>query len=85
MFLFSGLMTGVVQVCGYELMFVVIKIYPSMVSRFGVQEVWSVYAGFCLASVFYGAFIMPETKGKSLNDILKSFESRKKLMKNNLP
>lgn len=78
-------MTGVVQVCGYELMFVVIKIYPSMVSRFGVEEVWSVYACFCLVSVFYGAFIMPETKGKTLNEILESFESRKTLMKKDLP
>lgn len=71
-------MNGVVQFFGYEIMFIVIKLYPTLVSNYGIENVWSVFAGFCLASVIFGAFIMPETKGKSLDDILKSFETRQK-------
>jgi len=85
MFAFLGVMSGIVQVCGYELMFIVIKIYPFLVSRFGIEAVWSVFAAFCVISAFYGAFIMPETKGKSLNEILTSFEPPRKSIKTSLP
>lgn len=78
-------MGGIVQICGYELMFLITKVYPALVIRFGVENVWSVFAGFCVASAFYGAFVMPETKGKSLDEILEQFESRKETTKNSLP
>ncbi|KAL4105324.1 hypothetical protein QTP88_020572 [Uroleucon formosanum] len=81
----KGVMSGIVQVCGYESMFLVIKVYPTFISTFGVEFVWSVFTIFCFASALYGAFIMPETKGKSLNEILSSFNSREKSIKNNLP
>ncbi|XP_022169574.1 facilitated trehalose transporter Tret1-like [Myzus persicae] len=81
----KGVMGGIVQVIGYELMFLVIKVYPGCVSTFGVEFVWSVFTIFCFASALFGAFIMPETKGKSLNEILSSFESREKSIKNNSP
>lgn len=80
-----GTISGIVQVFGYEVMFIVIKIYPSMVLKFGIENVFTAFAAFSLASALFGAFIMPETKGKSLNEILRSFESRKKSIKNNLP
>lgn len=70
---------------GYELMFLVIKVYPRMVSVFGIENVWTVFAGFCLLTVFYSVFIMTETKGKSLDEILSEFEPQKKEIKNILP
>lgn len=78
-------MCGIVQVIGYELMFIVIKIYPSSVSTYGIENVWSVFAGFCVFSALYGAFVMPETKGKSLDEILTSFKSHEKPIENGLP
>ncbi|CAI6353774.1 unnamed protein product [Macrosiphum euphorbiae] len=81
----KGVMSGIVQVVGYELMFLVIKVYPAFVSSFGVECALTVFAIFSFASALYGAFIMPETKGKSLNEILSSFDTREKSIKNNLP
>lgn len=78
-------MTGIAHTFGFELMFLVIKVYPFIISTYGVEAVWTVFAGFCIASAFYGIFVMPETKGKSLNEIVKSFESRKIPIKNSLP
>lgn len=66
-------MNGIVQIFGY-LMFMVIKIYPSTVLKYGKEEVWSVFACFCVISVLFGIFVMLETKGKSLDEILMSFE-----------
>lgn len=78
-------MCGIVQVIGYELMFIVIKIYPSLVSTYGIDNVWAVFAAFCVLSALYGAFVMPETKGKSLDEILTSFKPRGKPIENGLP
>lgn len=71
-------MCAVVNIVGYELMFFVSKIYPKMVSSFGIENVLLIYTGFCVLSILFGVFIMPETKGKTLNEISSSFESRKK-------
>lgn len=77
-------MNGVVQTFGYVIMFVVLKFYPSMMTNFGIEIVWSIFTAFCILSVLFGAFILPETNGKSLNEILSYFESRKKVIKNNI-
>lgn len=71
-------MNGIVQMFGYGMMFLVIKIYPSTISKYGIEDVWTVFACFCVISALFGAYIMPETKGKSLNEILISFEPKKK-------
>lgn len=70
-------MNGIVLMCGYFLWFAICKIYPSLVLHFGVETVWSVFAVFCLLNVLFAIYIMPETKGKSLDEVLMYFESRK--------
>lgn len=67
-------MIGAVQTWGYFVMFLVIKIYPLMVSIFSVQIVWAMFTTGCVLNTLYGVFIMPETKGKSLDDILSYFD-----------
>lgn len=81
----KGIMNGIVQICGYELLFAVIKMYPFLVSKYGMENVWSVFAAFCVASAFFGAYIMPETNGKTLNEIIATFEPPKESSKTNLP
>lgn len=74
-------MNGLVLTIGHLMMFWVVKVYPSMVSNFGIENVWILFTTICLASVLFCIFIMPETKGIPLKDILASFESRKKPLK----
>lgn len=77
-FLFLGTMNGVVQTCGYMFMFAVIKIYPMMVSILGILEIWTIFTIMCMISVFFCSFILPETKGVTLDVILTYFEPQKK-------
>ncbi|XP_050526696.1 facilitated trehalose transporter Tret1-like isoform X2 [Daktulosphaira vitifoliae] len=74
----KGTMTGVMHSLGYELVFLATKVYPFLVLTLGIKLVWTIFAGFCLLSALYGAFILPETKGKSLDEILKKFKSKNK-------
>lgn len=77
-------MCAVVNIFGYEIMFLISKIFPAVSSAVGMVNIWSIFAGFCIITALFGAFIMPETKGKSLDDIVKSFESKNSSTKNNL-
>ncbi|XP_050439289.1 facilitated trehalose transporter Tret1-like isoform X2 [Adelges cooleyi] len=72
----KGTMNGLVYSCGFIVMFVAIQIYPALVLDFGIITVWSIFAVFCLLSAAYGAFLMPETKGRSLAEILEYFEEK---------
>lgn len=78
-------MNGVVQTCGYMFMFAVIKIYPMMVSILGIQEIWTIFTIMCMISVLFCSFILPETKGVTLDVILTYFEPQKKNIGTILP
>lgn len=82
---FSGVMNGVVQTFGYVMWFMICKIYPSMISNLGVETVWSIFAFFCILNVLFAIFIMPETKGKTLAEVLLYFEPQKQVKKINFP
>lgn len=73
----KGTMNGVLYSCGYELMFVAIKAYPLLVGTFGILTVWTACGASCFAISLFGIFVLPETTGKSLNEISDGFKSRK--------
>ncbi|XP_022175971.1 facilitated trehalose transporter Tret1-like [Myzus persicae] len=79
----SGAMNGYVQTFGYILWFLVVKMYPSLVLQFGIICVWSIFTIFCGLNILFAIFVMPETKGKSLDEILSYFEPEKKTKKLN--
>ncbi|XP_050542466.1 facilitated trehalose transporter Tret1-like isoform X2 [Daktulosphaira vitifoliae] len=81
----KGTMTGLLYSIGYELMFFSIKVYPSLVAMMGIEWVWTIFTGFCLATALFGAFILPETTGKSLEEILDNFKCQPKSAKKPLP
>ncbi|VVC38182.1 Hypothetical protein CINCED_3A003549 [Cinara cedri] len=78
-----GTMSGVMNTWGYVLWFVMVKIYPSLVWRFGTENVWTVFAISCLLTALCTQLILPETKGRSLDEILSYFQPRKKNKKCN--
>lgn len=69
----KGTMNGIMYSCGYELMFGAIKVYPNMVDMFGIRAVWAACACACLVTALFGAFVLPETTGKTLNEITDGF------------
>jgi len=77
----KGTMNGVLYSCGYELMFVALKAYPPLVAAFGIRAVWSGCAVACFVTALFGAFVLPETTGKTLNEITNGFKSRKRRSK----
>lgn len=77
-------MSGIVQSAGYVFWFAICKIYPLAILHYGTEIVWSVFTMFCVLNMLFALFIMPETKGKSLDEISLYFESREKSNKLNV-
>lgn len=50
--------------------FVVVKFFPLLIETLGLHGASFCFAGWCLVSVLYIIFCMPETKGKSYDEIM---------------
>lgn len=61
----------------WTLAFVVTKTYDSMVTTFTIQGAYWFYAGCCLLGFIFVYLLMPETKGKTLEEIEALFDKDK--------
>ena len=69
-----GLTAGITVCLAYLLSFTAIKLYPSMLSWMGNGMVFLFYGIVSLFGTFFVHFILPETKGKSLQEIENLFK-----------
>ncbi|KAG8178846.1 hypothetical protein JTE90_017621 [Oedothorax gibbosus] len=49
--------------------FLVVKMYDSMQGVLGLYGLYWFYSGVTFLSIIFGVFVLPETKGMSLQDI----------------
>jgi facilitated trehalose transporter len=56
--------------------FLSIKTYPALQSLLGLQGVFWLYSGFCFFSCIFVFIFLPETKGKSLEEIEHYFQEK---------
>lgn len=64
-----------VSIC-YLMSFIAIKLYPSMVEVMGNEYVFVTYGIVSFFGIFFVQYILPETKGKTLEEIENSFKSK---------
>ncbi|XP_065216835.1 facilitated trehalose transporter Tret1-like isoform X2 [Planococcus citri] len=55
-----------------------LKFYPMIMFGFGIRAMLWCFTLFCALLVFYGIFILPETYGKTLNEVQEQYFSKKK-------
>lgn len=65
-----ALSTGISWACA----FIVVQFYPWMESKLGTNIAFGIFAALILAACFFIAFCIPETKGKSLEEIQKELK-----------
>jgi len=68
-----GLMSGVSCSVGYVLIFISVKIYPDLLSCIGMQGVQWCFWAITTAGVVFLALFLPETKGKTFEQISSGF------------
>jgi len=60
-------------------LFIVVKTFPMLSAKYGDAATFWFYSGFCLIAVIFTLLFIPETKGKSLEDIENYFNYKRKL------
>lgn len=70
-----GVGTSLATMTCWVMFFIVTKTYVSLESAFGNQGVCWFYAGWCCAAFVIVVLFVPETKGRTLEDIESSFHS----------
>jgi MFS family permease len=60
-------------------MFVVVKTFPNLSHTMGNSGTFWLYAGFCFVTILYTLVWIPETKGRTLQDIEKYFSHKESL------
>ena len=60
-------------------LFIVVKTFPMLSTKYGDGATFWFYAGFCLMAVIFTLIMIPETKGKSLEEIEDYFNYKRKL------
>lgn len=72
-----GLTAGITVCFAYLMSFTVIKLYPSMLSAMGNGMIFIFYGLVSLLGTIFVHFVLPETKGKTLQEIENLFKDRR--------
>lgn len=71
-----GIMSGIVSSLAYFFIFAIIKIYPNLMSTLDLTGMMGLFSVISLLTAIFVIFFLPETKGKLLIDIEKSFKKK---------
>lgn len=74
-----SLLSSVAGACNLGSMFVIIKTFPDIEDWLGLEGAFWLYAVFCAVSCVFVISLLPETKGKSLEEIEHYFENKERL------
>lgn len=74
--LVRGPLSSVAGSVNLGIMFVVIKSYHDIKTVLGDDITYWIYGSLCLLSCFFVAFLVPETRGKSLDEIEEYYENK---------
>lgn len=74
----KGVASSVSIVVHWSLVFAVTKLFPSMEDRLGPATTFWTFACFTAMSTVFAFLLVPETKGKTLQEIQKKLERRSK-------
>lgn len=72
----KGIASSMSIVVHWSLVFTVTKLFPTMEDKMGQAATFWTFACFTTASVIFSYFLLPETKGKTLQEIQKKLEGK---------
>ncbi|GBP76244.1 Facilitated trehalose transporter Tret1-2 homolog [Eumeta japonica] len=73
-----GVMSGATTCCAYVLIFFNIKTYPKLEKYLTSNGTLYLFGGCALLGAIYCLLFLPETKGKSLSEIMRQFDESRK-------
>lgn len=77
----KGVASGIAVLTNWFLTFVVTKSFDSMVAAFGISGTFFTFMAFVFAGLVFVQVVLPETRGKSLQEIQDELNGRKNIRK----
>ncbi|XP_065205803.1 facilitated trehalose transporter Tret1-like isoform X2 [Planococcus citri] len=74
----KGVINGIFGAVYYITWSVILKVYPALLNAVHIKIIIWCYTGCCLAIILFSTFILPETKGKTLNEVQEQYFQKKK-------
>lgn len=74
----KGVASSMSIVVHWSLVFAVTKLFPTMEDRMGQAATFWTFSCFTVASAGFAYFVLPETKGKTLQEIQRKLERKRK-------
>lgn len=71
-----GLASGITLSAAFTMTFIVVKLYPTFLSIWGSNNLFLFFGIMSLLSMIYVYFMVPETKGKTLQEIGEIFKKK---------
>lgn len=68
-----GTMNGLYGVASFVYWSFSMKLYPTLINIFHIKIILWSFAGFCFVIATYSRFILPETKGMTLNEVQETY------------
>lgn len=75
-----GFMNGLYGVVCYTYWVILLKVYPEIMFKFGVKIMIWAFCSACFLLCLFSVFIVPETRGKTLNEIQNQYFRKKRNM-----
>lgn len=69
-------MSGVLVLIAYNFMFFAVKFFPYLLNMYGMEVMFYLFAISSLVFCIFVHYFLPETYGKSLNDIQEYFTAK---------
>lgn len=78
----KGISAAITASTSWGLSFLVTKTFPEINERYNLDTVFAIFAIFCFFGILFSVFVMLDTRGMSLQDILDLLNKKKKAPEN---
>ena len=68
---------GITVFVAFSTIFCLVKVFPAMLSTMGAPATWGAFAGVCFATTAFARVAIPETRGRTLQEVEDLFKRNK--------
>ena len=69
--------TGITVFVAFSTIFCLVKVFPAMLSTMGAPATYGTFAGLCFVTTAFAKVAIPETRGKTLQEVEDLFKKTK--------
>jgi len=81
----KGVASGITVFVAFSTIFCLVKVFPAMLSTMGAPATYGTFAGVCFLTTAFAKVVIPETRGRTLQEVEDLFKKDKSKRDPSLP